>query len=413
MAIYSTIAQKLSPPQVLNVPSSTEYVGPQSSYLHKNDALKSTHPGNLKSTIVNNIVPGTSYFLEVRAAAHKTLLSTLYQGQDKYILDVWTETNSNGDTLVKTLSNSNDVTHFVFVRSSDGVTYTNINKVTNSYSSEFVSPIQPEEIYAATTSRVMFITAAGNFQDKTVLNGLYEFGSICDTASLEDQLNTCLQEKATLQVQLTQAQNDLAACQASLSTCQSDLSNCQASQAQCSSDLANCTNNLTTCQGNLSTCQNDLTTCQAQNTQLQNDLTTCSNDLTNCQATVTQQQDTINTLNQQVTSLQNQVITLQDQISDLQGQIVTLQNALDDCIAQGNPYVDVVNYSITPKTNGILVQVETENASDLYLFVRDKSTNEIVKVVKSLVSTTNHTIYIPIVGGEYVIDYLSLKPINP
>ena len=412
MATFSTTGTRLGPPTLV-VPENY-YADSADGYLHKNDSLRSTHYSGGQQ--IPNYVYSPNFLLSV-TASHKTLLSTLYSGQDKYILDVWYEVGPNGEHIIKTLSNANDAQHFVFIKDPDGKTYTSIQTAQSNYIVETESPLVPQEVYAATPSRVMFITDSDNFNESFVFSGTYTFGSVCDTTDLQNQLDACLQEKANLQTQLTQCQNDLAQAQADLAACQSDLTNCQNNLTNCQSDLSicntnlsTCNNNLSTCNNNLTTCQNDLSSCQTQNTQLQSDLDTCNNSLTNCQNTVTSQQAIIDSLNQQVTDLQNQVITLQTQLTAAQDEIATLQAALADCQATSAPYVPVTNYSVVEKDGGILVQVETERMSDLYLFVKQKSTGEIVKSVRSLTSTTAHTIFIPIPRGDYVIDYLAIKP---
>ena len=384
---------------------------------HRNDSERSIHrvySTFLGSAGMHQNLPA----IQTVAAQHKTLLSTLYAGQDQYILDVWHEVGPNNEDIIKTLANSKTASHFVFIRDDNGATYTAIKPQTTSYQSSVVSPIVPKEVYAAAPSRVLFITDADNFTQKTVLTAEYTFGSVCDTTDLQNQLAQCQADKAQLQAQLNQCQNDLAqaqsdlaACQNNLTTCQNNLSTCQGDLSTCNTNLSTCQNDLNTCTTNLNTCQNDLSTCQSQNSQLQTDLNTCNTNLANCQTTVSNQQTTINNLNQQVTSLQNQVITLQNQLTQAQNDIANLQAALANCLATNTPYVNVVNHSITEKDGGILVQVETEHNSDLYLFVKQKSTGEIVKSVRSLTSTQTHVIYVPIQAkGEYVIDYLSLKP---
>jgi len=383
---------------------------------HLNDAEKSTHH-TYKSSIQKN-TPLTQHFIPTTTAQHKTLLSTLYSGQDKYILDVWKETDgTTGETVIKTLSNADDTNHFVFIRDADGKTYTYITEAANSYVQEVRPPITPTEVYAATPSRVLKITDSDNFAESVVFTGTYEFGSVCDTTDLENQLNTCLQEKADLQQQLSACQNDLAQAQSALAACQQDLTECQNTLTTCQGDLTTCnanlntcTNDLNTCTNNLTTCQNTLQTCNDEKTQLQNNLSTCNGNLSICQNTVADQQDTIDNLNQQITDLQNQIVSLQTQLTDALSEIATLQDALDDCRATSNPYVPLVNYSITEKSGGILVHVESAYISDLYLFVKQKSTGEIVKSVRALTSSTNHVIFIPVPRGDYIVDYLALKP---
>ena len=412
MATFSTSGEKLTAPaeQVL---THAPYMV-TGGYRHKNDAEKSTHHVYM-GDITTMQLPAQP-FLAGGVAQHKTLLSTLYAAQDQYILDVWHEVE-NGTHIIKTLANSKTADHFVFIRDEAGTTYTSIQPANSSYQVATASPIVPKEVYAATPSRVLYITDSDNFEQATVLTSTYAFGSICDTTDLENQLAQCQAERDQLQADLNQCQSDLAQAQQDLATCQNDLTTCQNSLSSCQGDLTTCNNNLATCNDNLTTCQNDLTTCntnlsncQTENTQLTNDLNTCTTNLTNCQTTVTNQQQTIDTLNTQVTDLQNQVITLQTSLTAAQNEIATLQAALADCQANSNPYITVLNHTIVEKDGGILVQVDTEHNSDLYLFVKQKSTGEIIKSVRSLTSTQNHTIFIPISRGDYIIDYLAVKP---
>lgn len=414
MATYTTTGKTLGSP--VTITPETWYADKLSSYYHKNDDVKSTHyVGNSQLAPENYIYPQN--FLAVDNARHQTLLSTLYSGQDKYIIDVSYIIGPNGENIIKTLSNANDADHFVFVRDDQGMTYTAVTEAPNTYVVETQVPITPKEVYAATPSRTLYITDADNFTPAHVFSGTYTFGSVCDTSQLQAQLNQCLADKAQLQAQLNQCQSDLSTCQNDLSTCQGDLSTCQNDLSTCQGDLSTCQGNLSTCQTNLNTCQNDLSTCNTNlttcqndlntcNTNLstcQNDLNTCQTDLSNCQTTVANQQTTIN-------NLQNQIISLQNQIASLNAQIASLQAALAACQASNNPIVSVLSHTITEKHGGILVQLTTEYDADVYLFLKEKETGEIVKVVQSPFTGTTHTVFIPVKSpGTYVIDYLSIK----
>lgn len=65
----------------------------------------------------------------------------------------------------------------------------------------------------------------------------------------------------------------------------------------------------------------------------------------------------------------------------------------------------IVSSSLEAKPGGFLATVVTDRDSYVYAFVREQSTNEIVKVIRSKKNTITHHIYIKIAPGNYNIEY--------